>query len=255
MQATLPMPVQTATLAACNGNVKLVRNGQTIACEPGMQLLPGDRIEAGNSGHAEVQFTGVTEHVVIEHGSAATMALQTVQLDQPAQWVVTDLEGAHVFMEGQAQTDAQPPVQHAAEHASLQGLVADNANTTAPAPSDTGGHHWGEALLGFGAAAFVAADSGGSGSSTTADPTLSPAGSDASGSSAQPAPQPDPQPSPQPDPSTSNGNSGSGGNTSGGNLLTDLLHLQQSPSVSSAASHNPGLNDLLQGVLGQHKSA
>ncbi|WP_288109323.1 hypothetical protein, partial [Limnobacter sp.] len=168
MQATLPMPVQTATLAACNGNVKLVRNGQTIACEPGMQLLPGDRIIAGNSGHAEVQFTGVTEHVVIENGSAATMALQTVQLDQPAQWVVTDLEGAHVFMEDATHTaHTAHAKQHATEHASLQGLVGEPGehSTAAATPADTSSHHWGDALLGLGAAAFVAADSGGSSSS------------------------------------------------------------------------------------------
>ncbi|HEX5486045.1 MAG TPA: hypothetical protein VFX23_08605, partial [Limnobacter sp.] len=193
----------------------------------------------------------VTEHVVIEHGSAATMALQTVQLDQPAQWVVTDLEGAHVFMEDATHTAhaKQHATEHTTEHASLQGLVGEHSSATAT-PADTSSHHWGDALLGLGAAAFVAADSSGSSSSASADSTLSPAGNDATDSnSAQPAPQPAPQPDP------SGGAPSNGGTSSGGNPLTDLLHLQQTPGVSSTASHNANLNDLLHSLLSQHTQA
>ena len=90
---------QQATIASVNGNVQLIREGFFLPAQIGMVLLPGDRVTSDIAAKAVIQFTGVADTLVIENGAAATFHLELVDLEQPPQWIATDLFGEGVYFD------------------------------------------------------------------------------------------------------------------------------------------------------------
>lgn len=189
---------QQAKITKINGNVQLIRDGFFLPAQAGMLLLPGDRVLSDSAGKAVIEFTGVKDALVIENGAAATFNLEVAEIDQPPQWIATNLVGEGVYFDSQQAT----------------GKAADAANTpnlfglfgTPDGSSESTGYPVLESLVFLGATAAIYSDNEDNNDTNTTT-TASETGTDTNNGPETdpdaPAPQPNPA-NPEPEPSPDN---------------------------------------------------
>lgn len=185
---------QQAKISLINGNVQLIRDGFFLPAQPGMVLLPGDRVVSDAAGKAVIEFTGVNDALVIENGSAATFNLEVVELDEAPQWIATDLYGQGVYFDSQAAESTTATT----DTPDLFGLFG----STNASGGESTAYPVFESILALGATAVVFSDNDNNDTETTATASESETG----GSGAAPNPPPsntpenpqEPQPEPNP---------------------------------------------------------
>ncbi|HEX4918336.1 MAG TPA: hypothetical protein VFV43_10595 [Limnobacter sp.] len=139
---------QQATISSATAGVQVVRDGFFLPAQAGMALLPGDRVVAESGARAVIEFTGVNDALVVENAAAATFNLEVVELDQPPQWIASDLFGQGVYF------DSNAPERVASANGdapSLFGLFSPKPPTGTDFPLA-------EAAVGFLAVGAIAAD-------------------------------------------------------------------------------------------------
>jgi hypothetical protein len=187
---------QKATITQTRGNVQLVRDGFFLPAQAGMILLPGDRVISDAASKAVIQFTGVKDALIIENGAAATFNLEVVEMDQPPQWIATNLIGEGVYFDGQQATEKTAGADGATD---LFGMFG-----TTPAGSESTGYPVLESLVFLGATAAIYSDNENNADNTATTTselgtgTNNGAGMDPDTAEPQPNPEPSPQPSPEP---------------------------------------------------------
>ncbi|HEX4880140.1 MAG TPA: hypothetical protein VFV39_09875 [Limnobacter sp.] len=139
---------QQAIVRSATHGVQVVREGFFMPAQPGMQLLPGDRVVAESGARAIIEFTGVNDALVIENAAAATFNLEVVEPDQPPQWIASDLFGQGVYFDSNA---ANRTASAGADNASFFGLFSPN-------PASGGDFPVAEAAVGLLAVGAIAAD-------------------------------------------------------------------------------------------------
>ncbi len=227
---TKPSIDQQATVVKARGNIQLIRDGFFLPVEAGLVLLPGDRIISDSAARAVIQFTGVDDALVIEKGAAATFNLEVVELEQPPQWIATDLFGEGVYFDSQAANVDTAANQGSMSLSGLFGTGAAGESTGFPVL---------ETVAALGATAAIYSDSDNSGSSANT--------SDSSGNPSENPNNPNPDPDPNPEPPPPN-NEGDPANPLAPVLdpITDLLApigLGSAGTTSPLASSSNGLND------------
>lgn len=193
MNAATTSIEQQAKITEVNGNVQLVRDGFFLPAQPGMMLLPGDRVVSDPASKAIIQFTGVKDALVIENGAAATFNLEVVALDQVPQWIATDLYGQGVYFE------SQPPESAASttDTPDLFGLFDTSAEG-----GDSTGYPVLESLVFLGATAAIYSDNEDNNTSTTDTTSSAESGNnnDPGNGASNPPPNTNPEPEPEPEP-------------------------------------------------------
>lgn len=186
---------QQAKISLINGNVQLIRDGFFLPAQPGMVLLPGDRVVSDAAGKAVIEFTGVNDALVIENGSAATFNLEVVELDEAPQWIATDLYGQGVYFDSQAAESTAATT----DTPDLFGLFG----STNASGGDSTAYPVFESILALGATAVVFSDNDNNNDTET---TATASESETGGTGAAPNPPPpntpenpqEPQPEPNP---------------------------------------------------------
>lgn len=95
---------QTAEVSSFSGTAQIIRDGFFLPIEPGMQLQPGDRVSTDAGATVVIHFTGVSQPLVIQNGSAATLYQDTTVSESAPQWMVADMYGDQVYF---AETDSE----------------------------------------------------------------------------------------------------------------------------------------------------
>ncbi len=231
---TKPSIDQQATVVQASGNVQLIRDGFFLPVESGLVLLPGDRIISESAARAVIQFTGVDDALVIEKGAAATFNLEVVELEEPPQWIASDLFGEGVYFDSQAANANTAATEGDANLFGLFGTGATGEGTGFPVL---------ETVAALGATAAIYSDSDNNGSTSNTDEsgentTGNPSGNP--GSNPNPNPNPDPQTPPP-------GNEGTPDNPLAPVLdpITDLLApigLAGDGTASPLASSSDGID-------------
>ena len=238
---TEPSIDQQATVVQASGNVQLIRDGFFLPVEAGLVLLPGDRIISDSAARAVIQFTGVEDALVIEKGAAATFNLEVVELEQPPQWIATDLFGEGVYFDSQAANVDTAANQGSMSLSGLFGTGNGGESTGFPVL---------ETVAALGATAAIYSDSDNNGSNAN----TSESGSDVSGNpSGNPGNNPNPNPNPDPETPPPE-NEGDPGNPLAPVLdpITDLLTpigLGSEGTASPLASSSDGTNGNLTPTL------
>ena len=194
MNAANTQVEQQATISQISGNVQLIRDGFFLPAQAGLVLLPGDRVLSDPAGKAVIEFTGVDDALIIENGAAATFNMEVVEMDQPPQWIATDLYGQGVYFESQ-QADGTPNPNDAPSLFGLFGTGAEGGDTT--------GYPVLESLVFLGAAAAIYSDNEDNNTNTvdTASTDESSNGSNPGNGNNPGTSTPPPTPNPEPEPS------------------------------------------------------
>lgn len=194
---TKPSIDQQATVAQASGNIQLIRDGFFLPVEAGLVLLPGDRIISDSGARAVIQFTGVEDALVIEKGAAATFNLEVVELEQPPQWIATDLFGEGVYFDSQANAPGNTGSQG---DTNLFGLFgAGNAGESTGFPVL-------ETVAALGATAAIYSDTGNSNSNDTNTAESGNNSGNNTGGNPSENPGDDPNPDPEPPPPNNEAN-------------------------------------------------
>ena len=231
---------QKATVVQASGNVQLIRDGFFLPVEAGLVLLPGDRIVSDSGARAVIQFTGVNDALVIEKGAAATFNLEVVELEQPPQWIATDLFGEGVYFDSPAANIDTATTQGDTNLFGLFGTGTSGESTGFPVL---------ETVAALGATAAIYSDSGNSNSDSSTSESGNNTGNNTGGN---PSENPDNNPNPENPPP---GNEGEPANPLAPVLdpITDLLGplgLGNVGSASPLASSSTGTdNDLTSSLL------
>lgn len=158
MNTTTASIEQQAIIREISGNVQLIREGFYLPAQSGMALMAGDRLVSDQSAKAVVQFTGVSDALVVEKGAAATFNLEVVELEQAPQWIATNLQGEGVYFDSQALADDAATAATDDNGSGMFGLFGTPGSTGASGSEESTGYPILESIVFLGATAAIYSD-------------------------------------------------------------------------------------------------